>query len=235
MKLKDDAILESMPNRILSSLPRDERESMPSLEAVTLRSGMVLNEPDEVINHVYFLNDALVSILSVGADGGSMEIGVVGWEGMVGVPAILGGVTPYRAVVQIGGHAFRMNRRNIAEEFRKSPILRDLLLKYTNTFLVQIAQSSICNCYHSLQERLSRWLLMARDASRSDTLEVTHDLIARMLGTRRASVTVAAGLLQKAALIRIGRGQINILDSKGLESIACECYGIVRDNLHRLA
>jgi CRP-like cAMP-binding protein len=208
---------------------------MLSLEAVTLESGMVLYEPDQAIDHVYFLNDALVSILSVSEDGDSMEIGVVGWEGMVGVPAILGGVTPYRAVVQIGGQAFRMKRRSIAEEFRKSPLLHDLLLKYTNTFLVQIAQSSICNCYHSLQERLSRWLLMARDASRSDTLELTHELIARMLGTRRASVTVAAGLLQKAGLIRIGRGQIVIVDPRSLESIACECYGIVRDNLDRMA
>jgi hypothetical protein len=120
---------------------------------------------------------------------------------MVGVPVILGGVTPYRAVVQIGGNAYRMNRKNIGEQFRRSPLLHDVLLRYTNTFMVQIVQASICNCHHSLQERFSRWLLMASDASGCDVIELTHDVIARTMGTRRASVTVAAGLLQKAGLI----------------------------------
>jgi len=232
-KTNDFPILKS--NRILSALAGNDYQKMQPLEPIFLRTGMVLYEPDEDIEHVYFLHDALVSILSVNSEGGALEIGVVGCEGMVGVPAILGGVTPYRAVVQIGGQAYRMKRRNIDEQFRKNPLLHDLLLRYTNSFLVQITQSSICNCFHSLQERLSRWLLAARDASRSATLELTHDMIARTLGTRRASVTVAAGLLQKANLIRISRGQITILDSEGLESIACECYGIVRENLRRLS
>jgi len=168
------------------------------------------------------------------SEGSTVEIGLVGSEGMVGVPAILGGVTPYRAVVQMGGDAYRIRGQRLYDEFRKNPFLRDLLLKYTNTFLVQIAQSSICNCYHTLQERLCRWLLVARDAVHSDVLLLTHDVVARLLGTRRASVTVAAGLLQRAGLIKIGRGQITILDAPGLESMSCECYHILRDGVRRL-
>jgi CRP-like cAMP-binding protein len=195
---------------------------------------MVLYEPDEAIEHVYFLSGALVSIISMNAEGATVEIGLVGHEGMVGVPAILGGVAPYRAIVQMGGDAHRIRGRKIYEEFRKNPFLRDLLLRYTNAFLIQIAQSSICNCYHTLQERFCRWLLVARDASRGDVIVMTHDVIARLLGTRRASVTVAAGLLQRAGLIKINRGHITIVDARGLENTACECYGILRDGVRRL-
>lgn len=221
-------------NKILAALPTSSRDWLETLEPVKLSAGTVLYEPDEAIEHVYFLTNALVSIVSMNADGGTVEVGLIGYEGMVGVPAILGGVTPYRAIVQMGGDAFRIRGPRLYEEFRRNPFLRDLLLKYTNTFLIQIAQSSICNCYHSLQERLCRWLLVARDAVRSDVLILTHDVIARLLGTRRASVTVAAGLLQRAGLIKMSRGQIRILDPNGLESMACECYGILRDGVRRL-
>jgi CRP-like cAMP-binding protein len=180
------------------------------------------------------LRGALVSLISMNAEGATVEIGLIGSEGMVGVPAILGGVAPYRAIVQMGGDAYRVRGKKIYEEFRRNPFLRDLLLRYTNAFLIQIAQSSICNCYHTLQERLCRWLLVARDAVHGDVLVMTHDVIARLLGTRRASVTVAAGLLQRAGLIKIGRGQISILDPKGLESMSCECYGILREGIRRL-
>jgi CRP-like cAMP-binding protein len=221
-------------NRILAKVPTKNGDWLKMLEPVTLHSGMVLFEPDENIEHVYFLNNALVSIVSIGSEGSTVEIGLVGSEGMVGVPAILGGVAPYRAVVQMGGAAFRIRGRKIYEEFRKNAILRDLLLKYTNVFLIQVAQSSICNCYHTLQERLCRWLLVARDAIHSDVLMLTHDVIARLLGTRRASITVAAGLLQRAGLIKIGRGRITIQDASGLAAIACECYSILREGKLRL-
>src|SRR5207244_6789603 len=164
----------------------------------------------------------------------TLEIGLVGNGGIVGVPALLGGVTPYRAVVQMGGDAFRIRGQKLCDEFRNNPFLRDLLLKYTNAFIIQISQSSICNCYHTLQERLCRWLLVARDAICSDVLLLTHDVIARLLGTRRASVTVAAGLLQRAGLIRISRGQLTLLHAAGLEAMACECYSILRDGIRRL-
>src|SRR5207249_6263276 len=174
------------------------------------------------------------SIMSMNSEGSTVEIGVGGNEGIVGVPVILGGITPYRAVVQVGGDAFRGSGQAIYSEVRRNPFLRDLLLKYTNTFLIQIAQSSICNCYHTLQERLCRWLLVARDAVRCDDLLLTHDVIARLLGTRRASVTVAAGLLQRAGLIKISRGQISIIDPAGLETMSCECYSILREGVRRL-
>ena len=221
-------------NKILASMPLTAREWLETLEPVRLQSGMVLYEPDEAVEHVYFLDDALVSIVSMNSEGATVEIGLIGSEGMVGVPAILGGVTPYRAIVQMGGAAYRIRGYKLYDEFRKNPFLRDLLLKYTNALLIQIAQSSICNCYHTLQERLCRWLLVARDAVRSDVLIMTHDVIARLLGTRRASVTVAAGLLQRAGLIKISRGQITILDASGLESMSCECYTILREGVRRI-
>jgi CRP-like cAMP-binding protein len=224
---------ESM-NKILGSLPTTSRHWLETLELVTLPTGTVLHEADEKIENVYFLNNVLVSIVSTNSEGGTVEIGLVGHEGMVGVPAILGGVTPYRAVVQMGGQAFCIRGQTLYEEFRSNPFLRDLLLKYTNAFLIQIAQSTICNCYHTLQERLCRWLLVARDAVCSDVLVLTHDVIARLLGTRRASVTVSAGLLQRAGLIRINRGQITILDAPGLKSMACECYSIVHEGIRRV-
>src|SRR5215475_11183659 len=221
-------------NKILAALPSSSRDWIQSLEPVKLTVGTVLYEPDEKIEHVYFLTNALVSIISMNSEGATVEIGLVGREGMVGVPAILGGVTPYRAVVQMGGDAFRIRGQRLYEEFRRNPFLRDLLLKYTNAFIVQIAQSSVCNCYHTLQERLCRWLLVARDAVQTDVLILTHDLIARLLGTRRASVTVAAGLLQRAGLIKISRGQITIVDPDGLEAMSCECYHILSDGVRRL-
>jgi len=224
---------ESM-NKILGSLSTTSPRWLETLELVTLPTGTVLYEPDKKIEHVYFLNNALVSIVSMNSEGATVEIGLIGHEGMVGVSAILGGVTPYRAVVQMGGDAFRIRGQTLYEEFRSNPFLRDLLLKYTNAFIIQIAQSTICNCYHTLQERLCRWLLVARDAVRGDVLMLTHDVIARLLGTRRASVTVAAGLLQRAGLIQINRGQITILDPAGITAMSCECYGILRDGIRRV-
>src|SRR5262245_57669368 len=221
-------------NKILALLPTNSRRWLETLELVSLPAGSVLYEPDEAVENVYFLNNALVSIVSMSSEGSTVEIGLIGYEGMVGVPAFLGGVTPYRAVVQMPGDAYRVGGRTLYEEFRRNPFLRDLLLKYTNAFFIQVAQSSICNCYHTLQERLCRWLLVARDAVRSDALTLTHDVIAHLLGTRRASVTVAAGLLQRAGLIRISRGQIDILDPAGLEAMSCECYGILRAGVSRL-
>jgi len=221
-------------NSILELLPETNSSLLRILEPVTLTTGSVLLEPDQKIEHVYFLVTALVSIVCTNSEGDSVEIGLIGREGMVGLPGFLGGVTPYRAVVQMSGDAFRADAKKLREEFRKNPRLRELLLKYTNAFIVQISQSSICNCYHTLQERLSRWLLVARDATKSDRLALTHDVIAHMLGTRRASVTVAAGLLQRAGLIKYGRGRITIVDPAGLEATSCECYGILRDGLSRV-
>src|ERR1051326_954970 len=143
---KDGEIpLESM-NKILALLPTASRHWLQTLEFVTLPTGAVLSEPDEKVQHVYFLNNALVSIISMNSEGSTVEIGLVGNEGIVGVPVILGGVTPYRAIVQVGGRALRIRGETLYAEFRRNPYLRDLLLKYTNAFMIQVAQSSICNC-----------------------------------------------------------------------------------------
>jgi len=227
-------MIEKATNKIIGAIEETSRSDWNSLERVTLRPGMVLQEPDQEIEFVYFVEEGLVSLLSVNSDGGTIEIGVVGSEGMVGIPVILGGFSPYRAVVQIEGQALRMRRRQIADEFQNNRCFHDVLLRYTNSFLVQVAQSSICNCFHTLQERLSRWLLLADDSTDSDRLPITHDVVARLLGTRRASVTVTAGLLQKAGLIKMSRGEIRISNRAGLESVACECYGIVREGVRRM-
>jgi CRP-like cAMP-binding protein len=221
-------------NKLLGAMADTDTVDPCALERVTLHYGMVLQEPDEEVDHVYFIEDGLVSLLSVSAEGSTIEIGVVGTEGMVGITAVLGGFSPYRAVVQIRGEASRMHRKHITDEFLRNKVFHDILLRYTNSFLVRVAQSSICNCFHTLEERLSRWLLLARDSTDSDILKVTHDVIARLLGTRRASITVTAGLLQRAGLIRMSRGEIRILNRAGLETIACECYGIVREGVRRV-
>jgi CRP-like cAMP-binding protein len=222
-------------NTLLSLLPPNSRQALPPLDSVFLQSGMVLYEPDQEIDYVYFPEDALVSILSLGPDGSTVEIGLVGRDGMVGIPAILGGKTPYRAVVQTGGQALRMKSGRLNDDAcSRNKSFQTLLLKYTNAFMTQVAQSSLCNCYHPLQERICRWLMVASDAARSTTLHVTHDTIARLLGTRRASVTNTAGLLQKAGLIRMSRGQITIVDADGLREMCCECYLILQNGIRQL-
>jgi CRP-like cAMP-binding protein len=221
-------------NTLLTSLPEGSRKALP-LEVVALQVGMVLYEPDETIDYVYFPNDGLVSILSLGPDGSTVEIGLIGRDGMVGVPALLGGVTPYRAVVQTAGLAFRMKCGRLnEEEYSKNKAFQTLLLKYTNAFLIQVAQSSLCNCYHPVQERICRWLMVASDSAQTQTIQVTHDAIARLLGTRRASVTSCTGLLQRAGLIRMSRGRITILDPNGLREMSCHCYSILRHGIQQI-
>jgi CRP-like cAMP-binding protein len=226
--------VQCISNHILGCLPPASKIGETHLDRVSLNPGMVLQEPNEAIRHVYFVNRGLVSLLSISSDGEAVEVGITGREGMVGLPAVLGGFCPYRAVVQIGGDAMRMDTERVTEEFQRNGSFHDLVLEYTNVVLVQMAQNSICNCYHTLQEKLSRWLLIARHVTLSDKIHVTHDVIARLLGTRRASVTVSAGLLQRAGLIRMSRGEINIIDYTGLEATACECYGVMIDGLRSL-
>jgi len=222
-------------NTLLCLLPPTSKRALPPLEAVMLQTGMVLYEADQEVEYVYFPESALVSILSSGPDGSTVEVGLIGRDGMVGIPAILGGVTPFRAVVQTGGDAFRMKCGRLSDEkYGQNKAFQNLLLKYTNAFLIQATQSSLCNCYHPLQERICRWLMVARDASRSDTLEVTHETISGLLRCRRASVTTTVGLLQKANLIRVRRGRIDIIDPAGLAEMCCECYQILKKGVQQL-
>jgi CRP-like cAMP-binding protein len=168
-------------------------------------------------------------------DGATAEMGLVGNEGMVGIALFLGGDTvPNRAVVQIRGSALRMKRQVLQQEFARAGLFQNSLLRYTQAFITQISQAAVCNRLHPVEKRLCRWLLLCHDRANSDELFVTQELIATILGGRRESVTVAAGHLQNAKLLRYARGHITILDRKGLEANACECYKIVKGEFDRL-
>jgi CRP-like cAMP-binding protein len=217
-----------MKNRILKALPpREQRVISPQLKPVMLAKGAVLYEAGDRIDEVYLPEDAIVSYLSGTANGETIEVGVVGNEGIVGVAALLGEVTAFRIVVQIPGQAFSLKRDLIRKEFRRHEGLHRVLLSYTNALVVQIAQTAVCNKFHSVEARFCRWLLMARDRSPSDTLPMTQEAVARVLGSRRASVSVVAASFQKKGAIRYSRGKIRILERKYLEAASCECYGII--------
>lgn len=223
-------------NQLLSSLsPKEYQVLEPHLEEVSLPLGKVLYELSEPIEFVYFPNHAMVSLVSIMENGATTEVGMIGNDGMVGIPVFLGGnSTTNRAVVQIAGSAMRMDANILKTNFRRGGELQQILLLYTQAFLTQVSQTATCNRLHSLEERLARWLLLAHDCALKDELLLTQEYIANMLGTRRASVTVAAGLLQQSGLIQYSRGKIKILNRSGLQTSACECYNIVKEEHNRL-
>jgi CRP-like cAMP-binding protein len=223
-------------NRILNALTRDEYERISvHLEYVSMPLGMVLYHPGDPVTHVYFPNSGTVSVVSVFEDGGSVEVGMVGNEGMFGVSVFLGSIsTPLEVAVQLPGDGLRMRAVVLRDEFRKGGQLQDLLLRYTQGFITQIAQTAACNRAHNVEKRLAKWLLMCQDRSHSDQLALTHEFIGSMLGVRRAGVTVAAGMLQHEGLIRYRRGHITVLDRGRLETRSCECYPVMKKEFKRL-
>jgi CRP-like cAMP-binding protein len=228
--------LPTTANRILNALTRSEYERLtPYLEAVKLWKGEVLCQPDQPITHVYFPNCGTVSLVSTFEDGGSVEVGMVGNEGMFGVSVFLGSIsTPLLAQVQLPGDGLRMRADVLKKEFQKGGQLQDLLLRYTQAFITQIAQTAACNRAHSVSERLAKWLLMCQDRVHSKDLELTHEFIAAMVGARRAGVTEAAGQLQDAGVISYYRGHVTIINREGLEAHSCECYPVVKKEFARL-
>jgi CRP-like cAMP-binding protein len=226
----------SSENRLLFSLPVDERNRLlPHLEPVTFALGEVICEPTGQLNYAYFPTTSVVSFLYTMADGATAEMGLVGNDGVVGVALILGGkTTPNRAVVQIAGCAVRMRANLLTQEFARGGPFQLSLLCYTQALITQISQTAVCNRLHPIIERLSRWLLLCHDRAESDELLLTQEFLANMLGGRRESVTVAAGHLQDAGLIRYARGHIRIIDRKRLEARACECYQVVQSQCRRL-
>jgi len=223
-------------NHLLASLPEAEFQRwLPQLEVVELALGKVLYEPRVILNYVYFPITAIVSLLYEMENGASAEIAVVGNEGLVGVSLFMGGgSTPSRAVVQSGGHGFRLSARAMKEEFdRAGPVLH-LLLRYTQALITQMAQTAVCNRHHSLDKQLCRWLLLSMDRLEGNELVMTQELISNMLGVRREGVTEAALRLQTAGLIRYSRGRITVLDRPALEKRTCECYAVVKDECDRL-
>jgi CRP-like cAMP-binding protein len=223
-------------NHILEALPHLERERLfPHLQLVPMPLGKVLYESGAALRHIYFPTDSIVSLLYVMQDGASAEIAVVGREGAVGVSLFMGGEsTPSRALVQSAGHAYRLSRARLKAEFNRHGELLHVLLRYTQSLLTQMAQTAVCNRHHSLDQQLCRWLLLSLDRLDSNTLAMTQELIANMLGVRREGVTEAAGKLQKLGIIRYSRGKITVLDRPHLERLSCECYEVVKQETDRL-
>jgi CRP-like cAMP-binding protein len=226
----------ALANRILGGLPlQDRARLLLSLQPVTLELGDVVCEAGARMEHVYFPTTSVMSLLYTMEDGATAEMGLAGNDGMLGLALFLGGeTTPARTAVVVGGGALRMRARTLREEFAAGGALQARLLRYTQAFMTQVAQTAVCNRLHAVEQRLCRWLLMCSDRVHSDQLQMTQELISNMLGGRRETVTVAAGRLQDAGLIRYARGHIDVLDRRGLEAAVCECYSIVEAELDRL-
>lgn len=223
-------------NLILSALPDHEFERLsPHLELVNLVQGDVLFEPGEAIDQVYFPSRAMVSLVAVMSSGATSEIGIVGHEGMVGLPSIWGGKSaPYRAIVQIPDKGHRLPADVLQREFCRGQHLHDLLMLYTQALFTHVAQTAACNAQHRIDQRLARWLLQVQDSTLSNHLPLTQEFVAEMLGARRPSVSIAAKSLQEGGIIRYSRGHIVVLDREGLKAQACECYHRIRQEYARL-
>jgi CRP-like cAMP-binding protein len=217
-------------NKILLAIPENEfRAIRPQLEPVELESHRVLHEAHEPLQYAYFPNDGLLSLVVVFAEGKTVEAGIIGNEGLVGVPALAGlSRSPLREVVQITGDGLRIPSATLRDLLTAAPQLRHELEHFSVVLGFQVAQTAGCNRLHDVEQRLARWLLMAQDRVSSEFLPITHDFLATMLGTDRPSVSLAAGLLQKAGVIEYSRGSVKILNRAELEKTACECYGVIR-------
>ena len=223
-------------NHILAALPTAEFEPLAAhLELVPLPLGEILYEPGGQLQHAYFPTTAIVSLHYVTESGASAETAGVGNEGLVGISLFMGGdTTPSSAVVQTAGHAYRLERRLLKQEFNRGGLLHRVLLRYTQALITQMNQTAACNRHHSVEQQLCRWLLLTLDRLPSNELVMTQDLVASMLGVRREGITEAAGNLQRGGLIRYRRGHISVLERPGLEAAACECYAVVKKELRRL-
>ncbi len=224
------------PNHLLAALQADSMARLrPHLKFVYLPLGEVLYEPGLKMHHLYFPTDSIISLLYVTHDGASTEISVVGNEGVLGVPLFTGGEsTPIGAMVRSAGGAYALPREILKEEFARNGRLMELLLHYTQTLITQVAQTAVCIRHHHIDQQLCRWLLMSFDRLPGNSLLMTHELIANMLGVRREGVTEAAGKLQKLGVITYRRGTIEVLDREKLESLCCECYAVVKKETDRL-
>jgi CRP-like cAMP-binding protein len=230
---------QSLPisNRILAALPRKTYDFLaPHLEIVLLTAGQVLYHQQEPIRHVYFPNGSTVSIVNLMADGATIEIGVIGNEGMLGVSLTSGYAnSPHQAIVQVADSALRMKAERFKSAFAHHEDFQKLILRYTHALFFQVAQTASCNRLHPIVKRLARWLLLLDDRVEAKTFRLTHEFLATMLGSRRAGVTMAAGKLQQAGAIQYKHGRVTILHREKLEQLACECYRVVREEMKRLS
>jgi len=199
---------------------------------VTLAPREVLYVPGQPLKAVHFIESGVVSILTLLKNGDCAEVGVVGREGMVGIPLIIGtGQSINEAMVLVSGQALRLGRADLATELQRSPAFAKLMMQYLQSVYAQVSQTAACNAHHSLDERLARWLLLAHDRGDGDELELTHEFLSMMLGVHRPAVSIAAGNLQKLGILEYARGRIHILDRPALEHAACECYQAVQNHV----
>lgn len=226
-----------LQNQILAALPGQiYKRLVPHLELVPLPFMEVLYESGEPIKHVYFPNEGLISLLVIMEDKTPREVALVGNEGMLGIAVVLGiKTTQTRALIQMPGSAMRMKAQTLRDELNRDGRLQNLLQRYTHALFTQIAQSAACTSSHEVDQRLSRWLLLTHDRASGEEFEMTQEFMAMMLGVTRSVVTRAAGSLQKEKIIRYTRGQVTVLDRRGLEETACECYGVVKEEYERSA
>ncbi|MEN3332799.1 MAG: hypothetical protein V7641_2164 [Blastocatellia bacterium] len=217
-------------NKLLAALSPETYERLtPHLEPFQLNHSNVLAEIGDRMEYVYFPNTGMVSILSHTEDGSTLEVGITGFDGVVGLSVFLGvDESQYRLLVQGKGEAFRMETATFKAECDREPSLQKVMLRYTQALMTQITQAAVCNRFHDVEARLCRWLLQSQDCMRSSELHLTQDFLATMLGVHRPGVTIAAGTLQNAGLIQYNRGHITILDRMRLESASCECYEVIK-------
>lgn len=222
-------------NRLLATLTEDELGRLyPHMEVIRLPQSKVLYEAGATVHNLYFPNNGMISLLSMNSDGTTIEVGMVGDEGVVGLPVILEiDTTPYGAMIQLTAEVIKIKGSVVKAEFSRGGRLNHLLLRYTHVLLTQIAQSVVCNRFHTIEKRLCRWLLIARDRVKSNNLSLTQEIIAHMLGISRTGVTTAAVSLQRAGLIRYSRGRIEILNPRAMEAAACECYQVIKEEFDR--
>jgi CRP-like cAMP-binding protein len=228
--MRTDVSGRQVKNVILLSLPDDEYSLIrPHLEAMDLPHHTIMHEPGEKIEYAYFLNEGMTSLVVLTSDGRSVEVGIVGREGVVGTPLAVGlHRGPYRAIMQIPGSGLRVKAGILEDTLVAAPELRMALSRYALMQGLQVAQIAACNRLHEIEQRLARWLLMCQDRVDSQLLHLTQDFMAQMLGTGRPTVSLAAGILQRAGLIQNSGGTVKIVNRKSLEGAACECYGVIQ-------
>lgn len=223
-------------NLILNALPKEDYERLlPDLEQVNLDLGQVVYRAEEPIMHLYFPNNAMISVIANTSNGQCAEVGVIGYEGIIGIDALMGSdSTMNENIIQLADGALQIKTAAIREEFKRAGALHDSILRFMRLLMVQISQTALCNRLHTVEERLARWLLMCHDRSATGKLQLTQEFLSIMLGANRATVTLAAITLQHIGYIKYSRGDIAITDREGLESFTCPCYQTVKQEYDRV-
>jgi CRP-like cAMP-binding protein len=227
----------SIQNQLLESLPEETmRRLKPHLQSVHLELGRILYSVDDEVPFAYFpQRGCMVSLLALTEDGDTAEVGVTGFEGVIGIQSVLGGLdNTFDFLVQLAGDAWKIKSEVLLQEFRRDNKLQDRVLRYMHASFAQISQTALCNRLHTVEERLARWLLLCEDRMNGEFITLTHEMLGKMLGTRRSTVSLAAATLQNAGVVSYNRGRIAIKDRKGLEKVSCTCYQMVHRRFEKL-